>query len=103
MSIRVSDFCKASPLDISGLTATCKIQGPRWYRRLPLIGRNPARARKTLRLHGQGRLLDFGCGSGSFLLRMKQQGWKVTGLDISEAVVDRLRSQLGLHAFSGSL
>jgi SAM-dependent methyltransferase len=83
--------------------AASKFQSPRWYRRLPLINHSTGRARKALRLHGQGRLLDFGCGSGSFLLRMRQQGWKVTGLDMSEAVVDRLRSQLGLHAFAGSL
>ena len=28
--------------------------------------------------HGQGRLLDFGCGAGGFLQRMHCQGWKVT-------------------------
>ena len=31
--------------------------------------------------HGQGRLLDFGCGSGSFLEQMHRHGWHVTGLD----------------------
>jgi SAM-dependent methyltransferase len=78
-------------------------RGPRWWQRLPLVGRRPDLLRKILPLHGQGRLLDFGCGSGSFLLRMRRQGWKVTGVDASESVVDRLRADHGLHAFSGSL
>ena len=43
--------------------------------------------RKGLPWHGQGRLLDFGCGGGSFLARMAHQGWHVTGLDMSEAYV----------------
>ena len=77
--------------------------GPRWWHRLPLLGRRPNQARKTLRLHGQGRLLDFGCGSGSFLTRMRQQGWQVTGLEVSEEVVERLRTKLGLRALAGSL
>src|SRR5205807_10331969 len=85
------------------LTAQAPIKGGRWWHRLPLVGRRPDLLRKRLPLHGQGRLLDFGCGSGSFLLRMRRQGWKVTGLDASEAVVDRLRRQLGLHALCGSL
>ena len=34
---------------------------------------------------------------------MRNQGWTVTGLDMSEVVVDRLRSDFGLHVFSGSL
>jgi SAM-dependent methyltransferase len=77
--------------------------GPRWWHRLPMLGRRPDVLRKTLPIHGQGRLLDFGCGSGSFLMRMRRQGWNVTGLDMSEAVVHRLRDQLGLQALCGSL
>src|SRR5262245_62146521 len=30
-----------------------------------------------------GKLLDFGCGGGSFLARMAGLGWQVTGLDNS--------------------
>lgn len=77
--------------------------GPRWWHRLPILSKRPELVRKRLPVHGEGRLLDFGCGSGSFLLRMRQQGWQVTGLDVSEAVVGRLRNDLGLHALTGSL
>jgi SAM-dependent methyltransferase len=59
--------------------------------------------RKVLGWHGQGRLLDFGCGGGSYLERMHLQGWKVTGLDLSTAAVQRIRADLGLHALTGSL
>lgn len=59
--------------------------------------------RKTLPWHGQGRLLDFGCGGGSYLERMHQQGWRVTGLDVSEKAVQRIRDELGLDAHVGTL
>jgi len=59
--------------------------------------------RLQMSLHGQGRLLDFGCGNGTFLARMHAQGWKVTGLDLSQPSVDHIRSALGLHALVGTL
>ncbi len=52
---------------------------------------------------GQARLLDFGCGSGVFLQRMRLLGWNVTGLDRAEAVVSHVRTQLGLTAHVGTL
>lgn len=59
--------------------------------------------RLDLPWHGQGRLLDFGCGGGSFLKRMHERGWQVTGLDFSALAVHRIRSGLGLPALLGSL
>jgi SAM-dependent methyltransferase len=53
--------------------------------------------------HGNGRLLDFGCGAGTFLQRMKDLGWQETGIDISANTVARLRSELGLRVLAGSL
>lgn len=53
--------------------------------------------------HGQGRLLDFGCGGGSYLERMHRQGWHVTGLDASPAAVEAVHAQLGLPALVGTL
>ena len=67
------------------------------------ILRGRAGERRSLPWHGQGRLLDFGCGGGSFLVRMSDQGWKVIGLDVSETVVKNIREKLGLTAFVGSL
>jgi 2-polyprenyl-3-methyl-5-hydroxy-6-metoxy-1,4-benzoquinol methylase len=62
-----------------------------------------ARERQGLPWHGQGRLLDFGCGGGSFLERMHRQGWRVTGVDVSAAAVERVRTGLGLRALLGTL
>lgn len=50
-----------------------------------------------------GRLLDFGCGAGAFLLRMRDRGWSVVGLDRAANVADRLREQHGLEVYVGSL
>jgi 2-polyprenyl-3-methyl-5-hydroxy-6-metoxy-1,4-benzoquinol methylase len=66
------------------------------------LGR-PCMERRTLPWHGQGRLLDFGCGGGSFLERMRRQGWQVVGLDNSKAAVDRVRAELKIPALLGTL
>lgn len=62
-----------------------------------------ARARGDVPWHGEGRLLDFGCGGGAFLERMHRRGWQVTGVDASEAVVRRIEKELGLTALAGDL
>ena len=58
---------------------------------------------KYVPVEGQGRLLDFGCGSGDFLRRMHALGWKVTGVDVSADVVERIKAELGLEAHAGTL
>jgi 2-polyprenyl-3-methyl-5-hydroxy-6-metoxy-1,4-benzoquinol methylase len=52
--------------------------------------------------HGQGRLLDFGCGGGKFLRRMHALGWDVAGIDFSETSVRAVR-EAGLRAIQGTL
>jgi 2-polyprenyl-3-methyl-5-hydroxy-6-metoxy-1,4-benzoquinol methylase len=68
---------------------------------LPVFPRDYERG--DFRPLGKKRILDFGCGAGAFLLRMKHRGWAVTGLDFSDATVERLRVELGLHALGGTL
>lgn len=51
----------------------------------------------------RGRLLDFGCGSGSFLFDMHRNGWEVLGIDPSPTAVQHIRTELGLSALTGSL
>jgi 2-polyprenyl-3-methyl-5-hydroxy-6-metoxy-1,4-benzoquinol methylase len=77
-------------------------QTPWLLRRLPSWCR-PFAERQVLPWHGQGRLLDFGCGGGEFLERTHRQGWHVIGVDVSAVAVQRVRSQLGLRALVGSL
>lgn len=45
---------------------------------------------------GTGNLLDVGCGSGAFLLRQRNAGWRVFGIEPSEAAADAARA-LGLN------
>src|SRR5262249_34256030 len=74
----------------------------RWYPLTCVSGRTCVE-RRVLPWHGNGRLLDFGCGGGSFLERMHKQGWSRVGLDTSEAAVRSIRSELGLAAPVGTL
>jgi 2-polyprenyl-3-methyl-5-hydroxy-6-metoxy-1,4-benzoquinol methylase len=74
-----------------------------WWRRLPLLRRRSRRERQILPRCGQGRLLDFGCGGGAFLEQMHRAGWQVTGVDMSESAVRRVRAELGVRALAGSL
>lgn len=74
----------------------------RWWQRLPGL-RSWQGPRRRLPPHGAGRLLDFGCGNGSFLVRMRHQGWNVVGLDASPDMVRRLQNELGIPGVVGSL
>ena len=61
------------------------------------------KSKPPLAWQGQGRLLDFGCGGGTFLQQMREHGWQVMGLDTSAETVRRLRHDLGLHVLHGTL
>jgi SAM-dependent methyltransferase len=63
----------------------------------------PTRWRPPFPWHGDGRLLDFGCGAGQFINRMKAWHWKATGIDLSQAAVERARRLTGLPVHVGSL
>ena len=43
--------------------------------------------------HGSGRCLDLGCGSGVAIPVLEDLGWTVTGVDISEEMLERARSR----------
>jgi SAM-dependent methyltransferase len=64
----------------------------------------PARGSLTrLPYHGQGRLLDFGCGAGWFSRRMQQRGWRVTAMDPHEGSTRFLAEEFGLTTLTGTL
>lgn len=49
----------------------------------------------TLPPFGGGRLLDVGCGDGSYLRAMQQLGWDVHGIEVAEWAVEIARRRLG--------
>jgi SAM-dependent methyltransferase len=75
----------------------------RWRKRYPGLPRWLVRKHQPVHLQGEGRLLDFGCGSGLFLEQMRSAGWHVTGVDVSTTTVRRLRDDLAIEAYTGSL
>ncbi len=53
----------------------------------------PALAQQGLR--EEGHLLDVGCGTGKSFIPMLDRGWRVTGCDISPAMLRLARSKVG--------
>jgi 2-polyprenyl-3-methyl-5-hydroxy-6-metoxy-1,4-benzoquinol methylase len=49
-----------------------------------------------------GKLLDVGCGNGEFMVRMRDLGWSVRGVDPDPAAAKQGRSQ-GLQIFVGTV
>lgn len=66
------------------------------------LARTPEQAGFGLAWHGEGRLLDFGCGQGTFLRRMHELGWKVEGMDFSPHAAEALKDS-GIHVYVGTL
>jgi SAM-dependent methyltransferase len=79
-----------------------KVKKRRWPNPFRWL-KQPRVEKRPIAWHGKGRLLDFGCGSGSYLLQMRRLGWDVTGLDLSREVIEYLRDELGLRAYVGTL
>lgn len=50
-----------------------------------------------------GKLLDVGCGDGTFLHRMQSKGWKVDGLDFDANAIESARTRYGLNLRRGDL
>jgi 2-polyprenyl-3-methyl-5-hydroxy-6-metoxy-1,4-benzoquinol methylase len=46
----------------------------------------------------RGKLLDFGCGDGTFALAMQQRGWDVAVTELDDATLQRMRDS-GLAAY----
>jgi SAM-dependent methyltransferase len=40
-----------------------------------------------------GRMLDFGCGAGEFLIRMRELGWSCAGVEVNDAAIAVARQQ----------
>jgi len=49
--------------------------------------------------HNTGKLLDYGCGNGSFLKQMQELGWDVSGIEFDQKSVDAARDYFGIPVF----
>lgn len=68
-------------------------QRPTWQRYLRVLKSVQAR----------GRLLDVGCGAGSFLLEARGQEYEVAGYEVSSFFIQYCRDRLGLPVFTEAL
>jgi SAM-dependent methyltransferase len=59
-------------------------------------------AKGVIPYRGAGRILDVGCGGGSYLYRLKQWGWDTYGVEPSKVGARRAQS-LGLNVKQGML
>ena len=65
-------------------------------RRLALLERKTGLMREVLQTHGPGRKgLDVGCGQGSYVGRMRELGFEVTGIDASAGQIRLAAAKLG--------
>lgn len=53
-------------------------------------------------LNKKGTILDVGCGPGFFLNYAKKRGWKIFGLEPSNAAVDFANKKLGIKITNGN-
>lgn len=65
--------------------------------------RPPRTSLTSIRYQGEGRLLDFGCGAGWYLQRMRERGWNVTGLDFSAHAAKEVTQKYGIPVLVGTL
>ena len=96
-------LCFTNPRPAQQDTAASQSEPSPASERLPTRRRKSSAYRKSMPVHGEGRLLDVGCGSGTFLRRMHLDGWNVMGLDPSPGIVRHLREKFALPALVGSL
>jgi len=61
------------------------------------------RTHRILPWEGEGKLLDVGCGSGSYLATMQALGWNVTGVDLFADLAEQVSETLGVPCHAGAL
>ena len=72
------------------------------YKELRDSQRNKARLREILRHKRGGRLLEVGCAKGGFL-KLAREHFDVEGMDISQYVIDAIRTTFGKRVQAGNI
>lgn len=75
----------------------------RALRRVPVLRDSVTLQYADLPMRRGGRLLDVGCGNGTFLLAMREQGWSVTGLETDGVAAAYARREHALEVHEGTL
>lgn len=66
----------------------------------PSLGRAADLEMMCIPAHQTGCVLDVGCGSGAFLHRMRDAGWRVAGIEPDPNASARLRGEYGFPVFA---
>ena len=61
------------------------------------------RLKEILYFKKSGKVLDIGCGDGYFLNYLKQKGWQVRGVEISEFAAQKIKEKYDIDIFCGEL
>ena len=61
------------------------------------------RLNEVLSFSKSGKVLDIGCSDGYFLNYLKQKGWQVEGVEISEFASQKTRERYNINIFCGEL
>lgn len=67
------------------------------------VMRRSAQRQNWIPWRGPGRLLDFGCGAGDFMLHMRHHGWTPQGMDTSESCAEEVTRRTGIPVHVGTL
>jgi SAM-dependent methyltransferase len=64
---------------------------------------NAATLAEIRRLRPSGAFLEVGCAAGAFLNAVRNEGYEVTGVELSQEASERARSDYGLNVIQGDL
>lgn len=70
---------------------------------LPMVRESVGLQVMELRAEWRGRLIDVGCGNGTFLARMRDLGWDVLGVEPDSEAVRVAKETFGLTVLEGTL
>jgi SAM-dependent methyltransferase len=66
-------------------------------------GVSPPELMSFIENHPPGRAIDLGCGTGTNVLTLAQNGWEVTGVDFSPLAIRRTRRKMARSGYGAEL
>ncbi|MBI4180083.1 class I SAM-dependent methyltransferase [bacterium] len=68
-----------------------------WFRARRILAKHPF----LIPYIPGGRILDVGCGAGTFLLMMQSLGWNVAGVEMNAVTAEKLNTKFSANVFGG--